>query len=217
MESSNTIAAHESQPIVTSDGPMLRPLGVTVVGVLSILGGALGFMSSFSVIIQTVAAPFISDLFSQGGPFQGSQAAMQKEMFDVVSRYAIPNCLIAVAGMVLTAMMVTGGGGLFMRKPWSRQLLRRTFLFMIIWEFVRLILNGFMQVEIIPINQAYFQSTAAGPGGGEAMAQFASIMTYVGLVFYVVWVLVKLGLLTWGRKYLAKPHLDGYWNSPQRS
>ncbi|TWU36098.1 hypothetical protein [Novipirellula artificiosorum] len=193
---------------------VVRPTGITVVGVLSILAGILGLLGSVGGVVNLIFGQKMASMFNQGMPQQDAQAEMQRELAAVVAKYMIPNVLILIVGAVLGACFLSGGIGVIRRKPWSRLLLRRTLFFAILCEVLRMILYGFTQLEMVPITRTYFERMAADQGGGAAaMAQFSGFAMLIGLAFYAVWALIKLGIMFWGRMYLNRSELDPYFTT----
>ncbi|TWU45726.1 hypothetical protein Q31b_09020 [Novipirellula aureliae] len=195
------------------DTAVVRPTGVTVISVLAILAGVVGLFGSLMIGIQLLVGDKLMTMMNQGGPFEEAQAEMQQDINAVMARFLIPSVLIGVTGLLLAVLYLSGGVGLILRKRWSRVLMRRTLLFAIVFECLRNAVYGLMQLQIAPINEAYMRKLAEKQGGGEMVAQFTSIAAVVGIVFFLAWALVKVGLITWAYRYLRKPivveYIDG--------
>ncbi|WP_442510189.1 hypothetical protein SH528x_001797 [Novipirellula sp. SH528] len=206
-------------PVVEDVSPV-RPTGITVVAVVCIVAGILGGLSSVGSLANTLFAQRFAAMFTPQGEAGKIQVEMQRETMAIFAKYYIPNLLIGFLGIILGVALVAGGIGLLQRKRWGRTWIRRTLLVAIILECVRIVTYSLMQFEIFPVTKEYMQKIAnaqGGPMGGETVAWFSTIGVVVGMVFFIGWFLIKLFLMIWGRRYLAKPMLDSYFVSPESS
>ena len=153
-------------------------------------------------------------MMNQGGPFAEAQEEFSRSMAEVNAKYFIPNLANGIIGFALALGFLVGGIGLLSNKPWSRKLLKRVITLAIVFEIARGAFYFLMQSEMAPITKAYMEKLGqSGSGGGGGMAQMSNAMVIVGFVFFAGWLAVKLGLLIWGRLYLASPTLDRYLKS----
>ena len=106
-------------------------------------------------LVNLVFGQQFAAMFNQGGPFAEAQAEMNEKMAAVLAKYLIPNLLIAIAGLMLGGLFLTGGVAVLLGKGWSRTLLRHSLLLAIIYEVFRTIVYGLTQFEIMPITQEY--------------------------------------------------------------
>jgi len=175
--------------------------------------GILGVLSSLVALLNALFSSQFASLFGQGGPFQEAQAEMNEKMASVLAKYFVANLLLSISGIVLGALLAIGAVGLLAGCAWSRKLLLRTLLLLIVYEIIRAVVYGFTQFEIAPITQEYMEKIAGGPdaSGGEFVAQFSAIMMVVGIVIWTGWTLIKLALMAWGRRYIGSKKLDDYF------
>ncbi len=184
-----------------------RPLGVTVTLVLCILGGALGILIGLLGIAQLLLAPQIANMsITKGSPQADAQMQMQQEMQAITQQFMIPTILNIIVTTALSACLFVGGISLLRRKSWSSNFLRRVFSAAIIFEILRGFLYVFIQMQMIPVMENFMTEIAQGnKGGGPATAQFISVSIYIGIAFWAVWAIIKIGMLAWGRSYLNRP------------
>ncbi|WP_372722468.1 hypothetical protein [Novipirellula sp.] len=219
-ESSSEAAGHptEANPYVQAqladDVAVVRPTGITVVAVVCIVAGILGGLSSLGSLANTLFAQRFASMFTPSGAAGEIQGEMQREMMAVLGRYYFVNIALSFLGIAIGAALFAGGIGLIQRKLWSRSWIRRTLLVAIFFESVRVVVYSLTQFELFPVTQEYMQKIAGQQGGGmggETMAWFSTIGVVISMLFIVGWFSLKLFLMIWGRRYLAKPTLDGYF------
>ncbi len=193
----------------------LRPTGVTVVGVLCILGGIMGALAGLVQLgqqfFQNLATSFLP-----AGEAGDAQREWFAEMQEVNSKFLIPNLTLGVIAIALGACLVIGGVGVLQPKKWSRTWLRRTFLAAIVFEVLRMILYAVWQFSLFPIMQRQFEVMAPGaqPGNpavnSETFQTMQLAMMLIGLVFAFLWFLTKLVAYFWGRRYLNRDPAKAY-------
>ncbi|WP_345687133.1 hypothetical protein [Novipirellula caenicola] len=218
--------ASEANPYVQAqlvhDVAVVRPTGITVIAVVCIVAGILGSLSSLGSLANTLFSERFASMFTPSGPAGEIQGEMQREMMAVLGKYYFVNLALAVAGMAIGIALFVGGIGVIQGKAWSRGWVRRTLLVAIFFEVVRVVVYSLTQFEMYPVTQEYMQKIAGeqnGAMGGETMAWFSTIGVVISMVFIVGWFLLKLFLMIWGRRYLAKETLDSYFGttSPSQS
>ncbi|TWT72040.1 hypothetical protein [Crateriforma conspicua] len=190
-------------------GPPIRPLGLTIIMVLCLLFGVFGTLQG----ILGIGGLFLGDLFAEMAASSGdtAQARMQMELQETNRRFMIPNVLLLLGGITIAVSLVAGGAGIAMRRLWSVGCLRKAFLAAAVLEVIRVILAGFQQATNMPIMERYFRESS------QQMPGFANLTTtfmWAGLVFWLVWATVKIGLMLWGRHYLGSPQVAGYFGAP---
>ena len=192
----------------------LRPGGVTVTGVLCILGGIMGTLASLLGILQLVVGSQFANAMTPGGAAGGAQQKMMAEMQAVNDKFLIFNGIITVGALVFGCLLLIGGIAIFQKKPWVLTWLRRTFFGLAIFEVFRQILYVFVQLEMMPIMQKFFGQMGQGAPGQQAMmSSMQNVMMMIGLAFAIGWALVKIGLFAWGYRYLGKPHVVAYFKA----
>jgi hypothetical protein len=200
-----------------SDGasPYVTPIqapparGPSVLATLCIIGGILGLMMGLFGILQLFLADQFSTMFTPTGnsPEAQVQQRFQAEVQAVTDRFLIPNILSMLALLTLGGSMLVGGIGMLQRLPWAGTLLRRVFVFGIVFELGRMLLQGLIQWNMAPVMQQFMrdlQSSANNGPGGEFMGTAATIGAVVGVIFAVFWGLAKIGLYIWGYVYLGR-------------
>ncbi len=205
--------AYVSPPIRSNDvGPPIRPLGITVIMVLGLLFGILGMFNAAMAAVGLMFGEYIQAMVNAQG--NETQMQMQAELQEVGRRFLIPNVLLLLCAAAVSSALAVGGIGLMMTKPWSRTLLRRTFLAAIVLEIAR---GGFglaMQIQNVPIMKKYLDEAEQG---GPGLAQMTSFFMWVGLAFWLIWAVIKIGMLIWGRAYLAGRSAESYFAATGRS
>jgi hypothetical protein len=207
----NPFCEAERKPSGTSRA--VRPTTATVLGVVYTIMGILATLSSVVALLNALFSAQIASVVGQGGPFQDAQAEMYEKMASVLAKYFVVNVLLSISGIVLGSVLAIGAVGMLAGYAWSRKLLLRTLLVLIVYEIIRAVVYGFTQFEIAPITQEYMEEVAGGSNasGGEFVAQIAAIMMVVGVVIWSGWTLIKLALMIWGRRYIASEKLDDYF------
>ncbi len=206
-------------PVIAHDVTHVRPLGLTVTGVLCTLGGIIGTMTGLMALGQLFLAETLANAFSFGeGGMVEAQKEMQQQMQAITNTFFIPSLLSILAMLALSIALLVGGIGLLRDRARARILLRKVFIAAIILELCRAVLQSLVQVRMVPVMESYMKKLSSGgegPGGSDAMAQFASIGIIIGIVFWLGWAVIKIGLLIWGRVYLNRPHVVEYLSSKQ--
>ncbi|TWU10075.1 hypothetical protein Pla52o_57790 [Novipirellula galeiformis] len=214
----NPYAQHHAALPSSDDGvATVRPTGITVIAVVCIVAGMLGGLGAVGSLSQTLWGDRISSMFTPAGEVGELQREMQQAMMAVLGKYFIVNLVLGGMAIVLAVAFIAAGIGLIQGKQWSRTWARRTLLWAIGLETVRVAVYAMTQYELFPVTQEYMQKMAGGQGNGvdgETIAWISSIGVVIAMLFYVVWFLLKLILMIWARKYLAKPHLNGYFQTP---
>ncbi len=205
-------------PIVAHEVTPVRPLGITVIGVLTILGGIVGLLSGLMGIAQLLLAEKLSAMFIPSGtPMADTQMQFQQEMQAVTKSFLVPNLLMMVFGMVIAGFLLVGGIGLLRNQKRAVSLLSRLFLAMIFFEVCRSVLNAIVQWQMYPVMAKYMKQMASGNGqpgaSGEMIAQMAMVGAVIGLVSWLIWSVAKIGLLWWGRRYLGRPLVREYFDA----
>jgi len=200
----NPYAAH-SQPSVQAVAVALRPTGVTVISVLCIVGGIMGFLAGLMQLGQQLVQGFVMSSL-QPGKAGDAQREWYAQMQAVNDRYLIPNLGFGVAAMALGLCLLIGGAALLKPKSWARTWVRRTFLVAIIFEILRQILYVVWQVELFPVMQRQFEVMVAPNGDSTGSpAMLKTMQTAIMLLSYgfgAIWFLTKLVAYIWGRRYL---------------
>ncbi len=201
-------------PVMAHDVTGVRPIGLTVVGVLCTLDGIIGVLLGLMGVVQLFFAQHIANAFTAGsGPMMEAQQKMQQQVQTVNDAFFVPNLIGMLALLVLSVVFLVGGIGLLRDRNRARLILRKAMLFAIALEISRLVLQSIIQIKMMPIMEGYVADLTAGAnnqGGSAAMSQFAMIGVVVGIVMWLIWSMIKVGLLIWGRIYLNRPNVIDY-------
>lgn len=200
-------------PVVYAEGDMsVRPTGLTVIAVISLLAGIGGALFGLLGLVGMLAGEAIANAMQPSGPGMEAQMQMQAELNSVTQKYLWITLPLLLAGIVIAGCMAAGGIGILAKKSWASKLLVRVFLAAIVVEILKTIAHSLSQLEIAPIMSKHMGAIAgnADNPGGEMMGQMMQVMTYVGLAFMFVWALAKIGLMIWARLYLNKPATKAY-------
>tara|TARA_R110002049_G_scaffold2750_9_gene22377 strand:+ start:48174 stop:48818 length:645 start_codon:yes stop_codon:yes gene_type:complete len=185
----------------------VRPTGLTVIAVISLLAGIVGLLSGFFGVAGLFLGEMFANVVQPAGPGQDLQQAMQKDINAVTQKYFWVTLPLLLAGMVVSGLMATGGIGILASKCWSRVLLRRVLMVAIIVECLKAVTQFLSQLEMGPIMREHMGKIAnsGNSPGGEAMGQMIQVMTYFGIAFMAVWTIMKIALMIWARVYLNRP------------
>ncbi|MEM9646505.1 MAG: hypothetical protein AAF989_16050, partial [Planctomycetota bacterium] len=183
-------------PPNTYDGPPIRPLGVTIIMVVTILVGILGLGSAMFGAAGLVFGEWLANSFTPDGDEAALQ--MQLELQEVSRQFLIPNVLLLICGFVVSIGYLTGGVGLAISKAWSGKLLRNVFLASVILDFLRMGLGIVIQRQNAPIMRRMFQQQSQN---GPDLSQMTDAFIWLGIGLSVIWLLVTAGLKLWGRFY----------------
>ncbi|NNE00957.1 MAG: hypothetical protein HKN47_26880 [Pirellulaceae bacterium] len=195
-------------------GLIPRPTGVTVTGVLCLLGGIMGALVGLLTLLQLIFGRQLASVMVPSGPAGEAQRQMNSALQGVMDKYLIPNLGVAGGGLILSACLIVGGIALFRAKQWTPTWLRRTFLVMIVFELIRQSVFALVQMETYPVMQDGFAKMAeanqGSSGSAEMMKSIQQASMIIGFVFWGGWTLVKILILTWGFRYLGRQHVRDY-------
>ena len=216
---SNPFTSPRPSPSVASGeiDTNVRPTGVTVVIVLSLISGALGVLMSLLMTAQLFLGSWVSSSMMPEGPEGDAQREFQAAMDAVTQKFLIANTGIQLAVFTLAICFIVGGIALLKSKPWARVWLRRSIVAMIVVEVVRQGLMVFIQIDMSPIMQDFFgqmADDADDPGAQAMMKTIQSASMIMGLVFAIGWAALKIGVLLWGYFYLNREHVRRYLAGP---
>lgn len=198
-----------SSPQVSSSqrSSSLRPLGVTVMMVLCIVGGLVGLsngcMSGFGLVFNQMA----SDLL--GGDPDSANGRMQAEVLRTNQQFMIPNIVLMILGLAVSGGLLAGGLGLLRIKPWALTVLRRSFIACIVYELLRSVLFTVIQVRNAPAMEQFYKDMAAESNAPD-MSEMMNVMIWVGLAIWGVWIVTKIGLIIWGYVYAGSDTAKEY-------
>ena len=186
---------------------VLRPLGVTIVMVMCLIAGIGGlFMGCFT----TAGLAFGEAIAAMAATAPDDpQMQMQARLQETNRQMMIPNIIVAVFGAVVSGCFLAGGLGLLKAKPWTLKLIRQTILAAVVYELLRTGLGVFASMKNGPIMEAFYREMAEKNQGPD-MSQMMGAFMWGGIVVWVLWALVKVGLMIWGRIYLGGEAAKNY-------
>lgn len=194
----------------------LRPTGVTVTGVLCLLGGILGVLMGIGVVIQLLIGNQFATAMTPPGASGNVQRQMMSEMQAVSDRFMVATTCSSIGVFLFGCCLLIGGVALFKKRVWVPTWLQCTFFALVVFELARQVLLVFVQLEMMPIMDRFMSQMAKtnGPPGQQAMMgtiQKASMI--IGLAFSIGWAVCKIGLLIWGYRYLGKSEVRAYFSA----
>jgi len=205
------VGGHQPQSVAAD----LRPTGVTVIGVMSGIGGVLAILGSGLVALQLAVGAMFAGAMTPPGTAGKIQAEYMAQIQEVTNRFLIPNIALAVTHAVIGVLMIVGAVKLLRRRPHAAAFVRRILLALIVFELVRIIPNVMMQLQIYPLTEAFTQKLTTGQGNGgpppAMMKSIQQVSVIVGFVFAAGWLIVKLALVIWARIYLNRQTVADYF------
>jgi hypothetical protein len=201
---------------------MLKPTGITVAGVISLMAGLFGLLAGVLLIAQLIFAQQFSDAFLPTGPEAQPQRDMNAAMAAINFKYMIPHVMSSLAGLGISACLAIGGVGCLLGKPWAPRWMLKTLLALLIYEILRTIFLVVLQFETVPVIQEHMEriaETGAAGGGASAemMQSIQEVSMIVGFVFWGAWFLTKCGLALWGRSYFKREHVLAFFREPNKA
>ena len=202
---------HQSQPLV--DDVLIRPIGVTVTGVLCSLAGGLGVLMAVLIVLQLLFASQINNAFTPPGKAGQAQRQFQAELQAVTDKYMPGHLTVGVVNMGISICLLVGGIACLRSCDWAPLWLRRVFLALIVFELIRTIFYIVVQIDMAPaLEQGLERMAKADPNApAAAMQSIQKISTIIGYVFWAVWIIGKLIVIIWGRVYMGKEHVVDYF------
>jgi hypothetical protein len=210
-QSFNPYSYTDAAPAI-GDEPALRPdripAGVIVLGILLLLMGGWGLLSSLfgviGLIFQAVAA---GSTYVPAGPQMEFQREFQSQMDAVNSRLLPFTALNVACNFLLSIPLVVAAIALFFRKDWARVLAVRVIIACAIFtglEIVLAVVAMYLQQSIM-VN--YFEASAAGSPMGSQASTFVYIGMGFGIAMLVAMYGIEYGIYAFGYWYLRKPEV----------
>ena len=189
--------------------PPSRPTSVTVIAIVAIVLGSLstccGLYAGFG-LVMTDRLQAMSDQMAQVGQPEGSasvraQREMQAELFTFQAGWAPFTGSFVVIQLLVALLSILGGALALSAKPIGRSMLMGAFGLGTVFELGRSVVETLMQFQVIAITQRYMtQIVAASQNGRPLPAGFGQTMGAVmggasiaGIVFMLLWALIKIG------------------------
>jgi hypothetical protein len=162
---------------------ILRPTGVTVVGVLCIVGGGMGLLSGLMQLLQPLFQG-IATAFVPTGQAGDPQREWFAEIEAVNAKYMILNLSFSVVAIAVSACLVIGGISLLKPTKWSGTWIRRTLLGAIAIANVQLILFFAVQAELQPVMARQFDVMAQGNQGANPVGTSDTFKTMQTVIMF---------------------------------
>jgi len=189
--------------------PPSRPTSVTVIAIVAIVLGSLstccGLYAGFG-LVMTDRLQAMSDQMAQVGQPEGSasvraQREMQAELVTFQAGWAPFTGSFVVIQLLVALLSILGGALALSAKPIGRSMLMGAFGLGTVFELGRSVVETLMQFQVIAITQRYMtQIVAASQNGRPLPAGFGQTMGAVmggasiaGIVFMLLWALIKIG------------------------
>ncbi len=191
-----------------------RPGGVTAIGVLSIVLGAMGLLGGCAGSVGLFINPMMQGALQPGpnaNSIEKAQADMNAQINAVSQRYIVPNVVLMVGVLVLGSALLWGGIQLLRTRPGAPTWLFYTFMALIVFELLRTVFYIFVQLQLLPVVEEFAQrigrDAPGNPAMGDTMVTVMRASMYVGIVIGVGWPLIKVIVYGLSMRYLAKPEI----------
>ena len=209
----------------------IRPGGITVVGVLTLILAGLGTIGAiFGLGGQLVSGPIAQSIIdqSEANPENESlrlQADMQRRALATAQKYQVPNFVSNILSLLVCGALIIAAIMLMTGSAKGRTLLLSLFFVVILADIGKSILQYSVQKETMSLMGEGFKEgfkAGASSQGGEvpeeadaALDTAMRIGAIVGLVFMVVWLILKIVFYLWARSYLNKPEVAAWFQARQ--
>ncbi|MEM1227715.1 MAG: hypothetical protein AAGJ40_18610 [Planctomycetota bacterium] len=198
-------------PDAAAPSSRVRPLGLTVIGVLCLLAGLGGLLVGAVNLIQLIfSAEIAAAVASASDSMSDAQVTMQQESQKVMRQYLVPMLIAQVTMLLMSVGFVVGGVGIFTRRSWVVSWLRRVMGLTVVAELGRGILYLITQLQMMPVMERFGESMAEQTGGNSTMGQMMVIASVFGVVMWLAWAVVKIGCMIWAMGYLKRPLVREY-------
>jgi len=189
--------------------PPSRPTSVTVIAIVAIVLGSLstccGLYAGFG-LVMTDRLQAVSDQMAQVGQPEGSasvraQREMQAELVTFQAGWAPFTGSFVVIQLLVALLSILGGALALSAKPIGRSMLIGAFGLGTVFELGRSVVETLMQFQVIAITQRYMSQIVAAsqngrplpPGFGQTMGAVMGGASIAGIVFMLLWALIKIG------------------------
>jgi len=189
--------------------PPSRPTSVTVIAIVAIVLGSLstccGLYAGFG-LVMTDRLQAMSDQMAQVGQPEGSasvraQREMQAELVTFQAGWAPFTGSFVVIQLLVALLCILGGALALSAKPIGRSMLMGAFGLGTVFELGRSVVETLMQFQVIAITQRYMTQIVAAsqngrplpPGFGQTMGAVMGGASIAGIVFMLLWALIKIG------------------------
>lgn len=177
------------------------PVGLTVLFILCIILGGLGFVGSCAGgVMFAFQQQFQAATLKNAPP---DQVEMQKKINESQADFLIANIALLASNLIIAPLILCGGIAGLMRKPWARSLLRNALIAAATFITIRMGLGVVAQLSMLNVI-----ADAAGDASTAAIMQASFV---AGIIFGLVFFLAQLGFYIWGIIYLNKPHIKAHF------
>ncbi len=196
---------------VESPGYPQKPMTPTWVNVICIITLVLGVLGLFSVFM-TVGGIFVNRAMQAKLEVDDSEIAQaQTRLYRETNKHLIPNLILQVANLFITASLIIGSIMTLTRKAAGPGLLRNVFLIAILFNVLRSIYSLYVQIQM---KEVMVSSMMAGnPPKPEMVMQIMEVGYYVGLIVGVVVALALIGFYFFSYRYFGGEPAKKYFAS----
>lgn len=198
-----------------------QPRWLKPIAIISMVIGTLGFGNGCLSVIGVLFQGFIQRLvnFQPGGVGNGGQAQMdaltrrmQQDLMAIQQENWISLLLFSMMAIVSGALLFWGGLAILRDRPNGVSVLRKGFIFAIVYLAGHTLFSTYMWFETKPITDRYFedlittmpQKQKQGTAGLEIMRGTMKGVMIVTLVIQVFFVVTKIVLYLLGTLYLGR-------------
>jgi hypothetical protein len=203
--------------------PPKKPGVLTAIGVMGVVLGVLGVMSSCMAV---AALPFQSQLqtaFSQPSskdPALRIQAEMNSAMAQVQQDYFAVSMTLSVLNLALSAWLLAGGIMVLRTRRAGRPLMIYALLTVIAFEVLRTVFGVIIQLEMMPITTDFADRLGREAAPNSPMASMGPMMkgaAIFGMVLGLIWPLGKIIMYALSARYLASKPIVEYFEKNAKS
>lgn len=204
--------------------PGQRPGGLIAICIIALLIGCFGGLSSLFQLAAIAAQPKIQKMVEktqQGIPEKElqPQRALQQKITDSQKRFVPLTVAILVVNIFIAGTLTVSSIQTLCFQPIGIALLSKTFGVAILFEIIRAIVYVIMQLNIRPqIAEAFQQAAADMKSRGadqhsiDKVSEFADIAIWIGLAFFLAFILTKIIFYFIGYRYLNRKNIRGLFS-----
>lgn len=182
-----------------------RAAGLTPIGAIAIVIGAIGLFSFLGSLIDLLFGDQINSFTTAG--MQPAQVEMQESILAIHRGFRLPKAILTAIHFVVSVLLIFGGISVIRRV--SPSTLRIASWMGAALELLYFGLIIMLQIQTLPVIEKAMASIPGGFGGA-----FAKVSIIVGILFGGAWFLAKECFFFWTVYYLNKPHVKD--NFPER-
>lgn len=191
-----------------SNIPTPAPGALTVICILCLILGLLGFVGSCFGVVMLAFQSMIMDSLLGNVP-SSPDMEFQKMNLAAQDGFRIPNMILMGINLIVGSILFIGSIGCLQRKESFRNILRTGLLAAIVYSVLKMILAvvaglstpGAMRAELEKLPKDADFATI------EGLVTMTAMFTWIGIAFAVVLGLALAGFYVWSRSYLNRPEI----------